>query len=169
MDMRIRAAVRDDKRTLARITHAAWSWESAANPRPSPEDAFFDDLILPRDVLVAVQDGQVLGLVKLVPAALAAPKVAPAVTHVQEIRGFSVAPEHQGKGVGTALLHAVRREAAARGARRITLRVLGTNTRAQALYRRHGYQVEGTLRGELFLREKYVDDVLMALDLSDEA
>ncbi|MEV0082300.1 GNAT family N-acetyltransferase [Saccharopolyspora sp. NPDC050642] len=46
--------------------------------------------------------------------------------------GFSVAPEPQGRGVGSALLQAVRQEAAARDARRITLRVLGTNARAQS-------------------------------------
>lgn len=161
--------MQDDERALARIAHAAWSWQSAANPQPSVDAPFFSELIPPGNVLVATADTRVLGLVKLVPMSLAQPKVASAVTHVQQIYGFSVAPEHQGQGVGSALLHAVRQETAVRGARRVTLRVLGTNTRAQALYRRHGYQVEGILRGELFLQGKYVDDVLMALDLSTDA
>ncbi|MFI0467131.1 GNAT family N-acetyltransferase [Saccharopolyspora sp. 5N102] len=166
--MQVRAAVQDDERTLARIAHAAWSWESAANPQPSLETPFFNDAILPGNVLAAVEGGQVLGFAKLVPMSLAQPKIASATTHVQQVYGFSVAPEHQGRGVGSALLHAVRQEAVARNARRITLRVLSTNTRAQALYLRHGYKVEGSLEGEFFLQGKYVDDVLMALDLSAE-
>lgn len=165
--MQVRNAEQDDERTLARIIRDAWSWESAANPRPAPEDPFFTDLIRPDNVLVAVEGGQVLGLVKVVPLSQAQPKIAAAATHVQQIYGFSVDPEHQGHGVGSALLGAVRQRAAARQARRITLRVLGTNTRAQALYRRHGYQVEGILRAEFFLQGQYVDDVLMALDLSE--
>jgi RimJ/RimL family protein N-acetyltransferase len=45
--------------------------------------------------------------------------------------------------------------------------VLGTNTRAQALYLAHGYHVEGTLKGQFLLQGRYVDDVFMALELPD--
>lgn len=57
-------------------------------------------------------------------------------------------------------------EAIERRARRITLRVLGTNTRAQSLYLAHGYRVEGRLVGQFLVRDSYVDDVLMALDMA---
>lgn len=164
--MRTRTAVPDDEPSLARIAHAAWSWKSAANPRPSPEPPFFTQVVVPDNVLVAVDEQRVLGYLKLVPLARAQPAIASAAAHVQEIHGFSVSPEHQGRGVGSALLRAAVREATTRSARRITLRVLGTNTGAQELYRRHGYRVEGVLRGEFLLQDRYVDDVLMALDLT---
>ncbi|MCX2731648.1 GNAT family N-acetyltransferase [Saccharopolyspora sp. NFXS83] len=138
-------------------------------PRPSLDAPVFTEPTLPENVLVAVENARPLGFAKLVPSSLAHPKIGLATAHVQVIYGCSVAPEHQGRDVGTALLHAIRRESVARGARRITLKVLGSNPRAQTLYHRHGYRVEGILRGEFFLQGNYVDDVLMALDLSAAA
>lgn len=167
--MRVRTAVQDDEPELARIVHGAWSRGSSVFPRPRLDAPVFTEPTLPENVLVAVENGHPLGLAKLVPSSLAHPKIGPATAHVQMIYGCSVAPEHQGRGVGTALLHAVRQESVARGARRITLKVLGSNPRARALYHRHGYRVEGILRGEFFLRGNYVDDVLMALDLGTAA
>lgn len=167
--MRVRTAVQDDELALARIAHAAWSWESSVIPRPPLDAPIFADPVRAENVFVAVEHERPLGFAKLVPSALAHPRIGSAAGHVQEIYGCSVAPEHQGNGAGSALLRAVRQEAVARGARRITLRVLSSNPRAQELYHRHGYQVEGVLRGEFFLQGKYVDDVLMALDLNTEA
>jgi RimJ/RimL family protein N-acetyltransferase len=52
-----------------------------------------------------------------------------------------------------------------RGARKLALRVLGTNVRARQLYQSCGFLVEGVLRAEFFLAGHYVDDVLMAHSL----
>ncbi|MEU2632635.1 GNAT family protein, partial [Kitasatospora sp. NPDC007106] len=57
--------------------------------------------------------------------------------------------------------------AAAAGARRITLRVLGHNTPARRLYERCGFTVEGVLREEFLLDGAYVDDVWMGRPLAD--
>ena len=56
--------------------------------------------------------------------------------------------------------------ARARGARKLSLRVLGTNATAMRLYERLGFQVEGTLRDEFCIDGRYVDDVLMAKHLA---
>lgn len=56
-------------------------------------------------------------------------------------------------------------EARRRGARRLTLRVLGTNTGARTLYAACGFVVEGVRRGEFLLESEYVDDLLMAVAL----
>ena len=50
--------------------------------------------------------------------------------------------------------------------RPLTLRVLGRNERARALYSALGFVVEGILREEFLLDGQYVDDVLMALPLT---
>jgi len=55
------------------------------------------------------------------------------------IDGICVAPHAQGKGIGTALLHALCDQAQARGYSGVRLDVIATNTRAQRLYRREGY------------------------------
>lgn len=59
----------------------------------------------------------------------------------------TVAPEHQGRGHGQGLLHAVVAHAAQRGLRRVLLEVRRSNQRAQALYRRLGFAEIGQRRG----------------------
>ncbi|RFU86868.1 N-acetyltransferase, partial [Streptomyces triticagri] len=66
-----------------------------------------------------------------------------------------------GRGIGRALVRAACAAARDRGARRLTLRVLGHNVPARALYAAEGFVVEGVLPGEFLLDGEYVDDVLM--------
>jgi ribosomal protein S18 acetylase RimI-like enzyme len=162
----VRAAREGDERRLAKIDHSTWSWEVGPVPLWSLEKPFFDDQTHPENVIVAEDQEQVVGYVKLRPASLAYRKAATASRHVQQVHGFAVDQTCQGRGVGRLLLEAARKEAYRRKARRITLRVLSTNSRAQALYRACGYHVEGVLEGEFFIQGQYVDDVLMALDLT---
>jgi ribosomal protein S18 acetylase RimI-like enzyme len=114
-----------------------------------------------RNVLVAEIDGAIAGYVRL-------GRVFPiaASEHVLMISGLAVDPAFQRRGVGRSLMEAAVREARARGARRLTLRVLAHNESAVRLYESVGFVVEGVLRGEFFLDGRYVDDMLMALDLT---
>lgn len=48
---------------------------------------------------------------------------------------------------------------------RITLRVLGHNEPARALYEAEGFAVEGVLPGEFWLDGRYADDVMMGRSL----
>lgn len=155
----VRPATPADERALAIIDRRTWSWAVTPVPLWPVERPFFDAGTRPEDVFVAVVGDRIAGYVKLRPVAL------PASGHVQEIHGFAVDPDQQGRGYARLLLEAAKREAAARGARRITLRVLGTNQRAIALYRAAGYLEEGRLEGQFLLEERYVDDVFMALAL----
>lgn len=52
------------------------------------------------------------------------------------------------------------------GRRKLMLRVLGANDGARRLYESRGFEVEGTLREVFLLDGEYVDDHLMALDLT---
>lgn len=54
--------------------------------------------------------------------------------------GLFVAPEARGRGVGTALLNEVAREARRRGFSQVRLDVVDTNPRAKALYRQQGFE-----------------------------
>jgi ribosomal protein S18 acetylase RimI-like enzyme len=89
----------------------------------------------------------------------------PSHAHVLEIGGLAVDPVRQGAGVGRRLVEAAVQECRRRGARKVTLRVLGPNTAARRLYDSCGFQVEGVLREEFLLEDRYVDDVLMARQL----
>ena len=135
----------------------------APGPLPPPERPFFRPGVEPQDVLVAelVDGGALAGYVHLGPA-LALESAA----HVLEIKGLAVDPAHQGQGFGRLLLEAAVAEARARDARRLTLRVLSPNASARGLYAAVGFTVEGVQKEHFRLEDAYVDDILMALDLT---
>ena len=156
----IRRARMADDAGLQAVDVAAWSWLAAPAGRPDAAASFFGQGVDPEDVLVADCD-RVVGYVRL-----RHPSPLRAGRHVLQINGLAVDPAYRRRGIARALLDAVIDEARSRGARRLTLRVFAPNAAARALYEAAGFEVEGVLRGEFFLEGDYVDDVLMALDLT---
>ncbi|GHJ38116.1 GNAT family N-acetyltransferase [Streptomyces sp. TS71-3] len=150
------ARVADDP-VLSRLDRDTWSTLHAVQPRDEPPyRPFFDESHPPRNHLVAELDGRVAGYIRLgFPTPLASN------AHVRQIRGLTVSPDARGRGVGRALVDAAVEEARRQGARRITLRVLGHNAPARALYESAGFVVEGVQPEEFYLNGEYVDDVLM--------
>jgi ribosomal protein S18 acetylase RimI-like enzyme len=156
----VRPAVASDGPRLVALDRATWS--EAASPVPRwPEDTDFFGHRAPEDTLVAERGGLLVGY-----ASLVRPTPAASNRHVLQIDGLAVDPAGQRQGVGRRLIEAAVTEATRRGARRLTLRVLGGNTGARALYASCGFIVEGVLREEFLLAGRYVDDVLMARTLS---
>ncbi|MGV9932825.1 N-acetyltransferase family protein [Streptomyces olivaceoviridis] len=157
----IRSARAADEEPLAVLDRATWSPLHAVMPAPQPPyPPFFDERHPPQQYLVAEAGGRVLGYIRLThPTPLASN------AHVLAIQGFAVADEARGRGVGRALVRAAVEEARRRGARRLTLRVLGHNTPARRLYESEGFTVEGVLPGEFLIDGVYVDDVCMGLAL----
>ena len=159
--MNIRPAKVEDEAALDQIDAATWTSEVSPAPARVGEGFFVHND--PGEVLVAEVDGEVAGY-----ATLHQWSPIPSHAHVLELNGMAVDPGHQGRGVGRALLEACVAGARQRGARKLTLRVLGFNHRARRLYESSGFQVEGLLREEFLLDGRYVDDVLMARKLEDE-
>ncbi|NUP18104.1 MAG: GNAT family N-acetyltransferase [Streptomyces sp.] len=157
----IRIALPDDEEELSLLDRRTWSSLHAVQPRPRPPyPPFFDERHAPGDHLVAELDRRIVGYVRLgFPTPLACN------THVRQIQGLAVADEARGLGVGRALIRAAVEESRRRGARRLTLRVLGHNTPARKLYEAEGFVVEGVLPEEFFLGGEYVDDVMMGRSL----
>jgi RimJ/RimL family protein N-acetyltransferase len=77
--------------------------------------------------------------------------------------GIAIRKDARGVGLGTAVTRATVAWVKAVGVRKLTLGVFATNSRALALYRRAGFVEEGRLKGQVVLRGKPVDEVLMAL------
>jgi ribosomal protein S18 acetylase RimI-like enzyme len=152
----IRTATADDDAVLVAIDDSTWNEANSPAPATPGPRSFFDRLP-PQDVLVAELDGTVVGY-----AALSKPSAMPSHAHVALLNGIAVAPEAAGRGVGRRLVEAAVAEATARGARKISLRVLSTNPVARHLYESSGFVVEGVLREELLLGGRYVDDLFMA-------
>ncbi|GGU58619.1 GNAT family N-acetyltransferase [Streptomyces bacillaris] len=167
----VRTARSADEEALGELDRSTWSTLHAVVPRPRPPyDPFFDERHRPDDFLVAevatpsaVRPGGtcIAGYIRLVP-----PTPLASNAHVRQIQGLAVATWARGSGVGRTLLRAACAEARRQGANRITLRVLGHNTPARALYASEGFAVEGVLGGEFFLQGRYVDDVLMGRSLT---
>ncbi|MEV0169580.1 N-acetyltransferase [Streptomyces sp. NPDC050803] len=157
----IRTALPGDEEALALLDRVTWSTLHAVTPPPQPPyGSFFDERHVPDDYLVAELDRRVVGYIRLgFPTPLASN------AHVRQIQGLAVADEARGRGVGRALVRGAVEEARRRGARRITLRVLGHNTPARKLYEAEGFVVEGVLPEEFLLDGAYVDDVVMGRGL----
>ena len=163
----VRPAALADNEALGELDRATWSTLHAVQPRPLPPyEPFFDEGHRPGDFLVAEVENAggevaIAGYIRLVPPT---PLVCNA--HVRQIQGLAVADWARGRGIARTLLRASFAEARRQGANRITLRVLGHNAPARALYTAEGFAVEGVLPGEFFLNGRYVDDVLMGRSLT---
>lgn len=153
----VRQAELEDQSVLKKIDAAAWAEDVTPAPPRRPDAAFFGERTRPADTLVAEIDGVVVGYA-LVGQALPLASHA----HVLELQGLAVDPARQRCGAGRQLVEASVELARGRGARKLALRVLGSNVRARRLYESGGFLVEGVLRAEFFLGGRYVDDVLMA-------
>jgi ribosomal protein S18 acetylase RimI-like enzyme len=154
--LEVRSATAVDDSTLRAIDLATWSTQVSPAPVPAEGQPFFGERLSPDDVLVAVRDGEVVGYVTLRPGPL------PSNAHVVQVNGLAVHPSHQRQGVARRLLDEAATRVRRRGARKLTLRVLGHNAAARRLYASCGYVVEGVLVDEFVLDGVPVDDVFMA-------
>jgi ribosomal protein S18 acetylase RimI-like enzyme len=156
-----RTATTTDEPALAKLDERTWGPDTSPAPAPPPGTPFFDDGTRPEDVLVAEHDGVVAGYVRLDEGF-----GIPAHRHVLVLAGLAVDPDRRRLGVGRLLVDAAVAEARRRGARKVTLRVLGHNTGARRLYASCGFAVEGVLQDEFLVGGEYVDDLLMACVLA---
>jgi ribosomal protein S18 acetylase RimI-like enzyme len=156
----IRNARDPDERRLRELEAATWS--PLVNPGPPPDpDRPFLGRFGTDNVLVAVDGEELVGSLVLGPwSPLESSR------HVAEVNGIAVDPDRQGEGIGARLLDAAIARVRERGKRRLVLRVLSTNAGARRLYERHGFELQGGHREAFLLGGVYVDDLLMALDLT---
>jgi RimJ/RimL family protein N-acetyltransferase len=106
-------------------------------------------------VLVAEQDGLLLGYVEALGGRFRRNR--PCAEVVIGVREAS-----SGRGLGTSLLAELSVWAERTGLHRLELTVMAHNERALALYRRCGFEVEGTRRHSLLVDGRYVDELLLA-------
>lgn len=123
--------------------------------------AYIEKRIEPSDSmskLVACVDNKVVGY-----AELATHPDAPRHHHVGEINIMVVNSKWQGKGVGGALLRSMIDLAENwMQITRLSLVVWSSNESAISLYRKNGFELEGTMKQFVFKEGKYEDALLMA-------
>lgn len=113
--------------------------------------------------VVAEEEGQIIGHAFLEPLPLQS------ICHVAEL-SIVVHEGWQEQGIGTALMHYLIDWAKhSEMIEKIELSVRASNARAIALYKKMGFVEEGRLKNRLKIKNRYVDDVLMALNVNDRA
>lgn len=161
----VRTARSDDEAGLARLEAEAWTpasgFPSVTERAHDPFFTFFTSSGPPREYLVAELDGWLAGYIRVRPVTELQENA-----HVLGVMGLAVAPGARRRGVGSALLAAAEQLARTRGARKLSLHVLSTNTAALALYERLGFRREGAQLEEFRIGGRYVDNVLMAKHLA---
>lgn len=105
---------------------------------------------------VAELNGVIIGWADILPSNI------PAMTHVG-LLGMGVVAEHRGTGVGSKLLRKTLEHAFEVGLKRIELEVYARNTNAINLYRKFGFELEGTKRSGRIVDDTYKDVHFMAL------
>ncbi|MFE7192453.1 GNAT family N-acetyltransferase [Kitasatospora sp. NPDC057541] len=161
-DLIIRPARPEDEKELAVLNRTTWTPLAEVSPRPAEDAGVFDERHPPDQYRLALLDGRIVGYIRIAP-----PTPVPSNQHVRQIQGLAVDASVRGRGIGVALVEEACRTARGQGARKLTLRVLGHNAPARALYGRCGFVVEGVLAEEFLIDGKYVDDVWMARPLTD--
>jgi ribosomal protein S18 acetylase RimI-like enzyme len=166
--IRIRSARQEDEKALAALDVISWTPQAgfpSVIERITTRGGFFTQDSPPQAHLVAVPEdgeaGAIVGYVRVTP-----PSPLPENAHVLLISGIAVHPDARRQGVAARLLEAAEAYAAERGARKLSLRVLGSNGPAIRLYEQAGYEREGTLREEFLIEGTYVDDVMMTKRLT---
>lgn len=152
----MRPAAQTDAAALAEIaTHPEVVKNLMTMPTDTPSD-WGKRLERYRYSFVAEVEGQVVGMVGLAPALL------PRMAH-SGLLHLMVHPRCHGQGIGTALMqYTIDFADNWLGLHRLELSVLSSNPRAQALYERLGFEVEGQKRDAGLVYGQYVDEVLMA-------
>lgn len=75
---------------------------------------------------------------------------------------LGIAEGQRGKGIGTKLFETLESWAAGKGLRRLELTVMENNEAGRALYKKAGFEIEGTKRDSLIIDGRFVDEFYMS-------
>lgn len=123
--------------------------------------------------ITAFKDGNGLYLVaesngKLVGHAFLEPQHLQALRHVADLN-IAVHLGWQNKGIGTKLLKRIIEWAKESGTlKKIQLNVRASNSSAISLYKKMGFEEEGRLKNRVKVKEGYIDDIVMGLNLANQ-
>jgi RimJ/RimL family protein N-acetyltransferase len=123
-------------------------------------EPIFRSLLETQTLYVAELNEEVIGTYRLIPK-----------THRQRhtvyLGGFSILKNMKGKGLGAEMLADIRHACVMKGIKRLELTVDINNPPALALYKKMGFEYEGTLRKSYTVGDtgEFYDEYLMALIL----
>jgi ribosomal protein S18 acetylase RimI-like enzyme len=166
--LRIRAAEPNDAPALSALARRTWS--DAFGPGVSPEDlaseleatrseAYFADALREKTILVAEEDGELLGYVQFGDVTIPEVEARPGD---QSLNRLYVDTALQGRGLGRRLLEAALQHPRLASASRIFLAVWDENDRAVGLYESYGFRKVGATT--VTVGAEVMEDRVMLLD-----
>jgi L-phenylalanine/L-methionine N-acetyltransferase len=117
----------------------------------------FDTLIGQQQKYIFEESGQSIGMCKLVP-------FLHRTSHIVYLGGVAIHPDFAGRGFGKKMMVEILEFAQKRGFRRVELSTATTNTKAQQLYEKIGFEREGVYQKYTYLasQDRYLDEVVMS-------
>lgn len=131
-----------------------------SQPSELNEKAVVQTIQSPQSIyLVAEYEGQIIGHAFLEPYTLQS------LRHIADLN-IAVHLGWQSKGIGRKLLEQIIKRAKCSSViEKIQLNVRATNIPAISLYKKMGFQQEGRLQNRVKIKDHYIDDLIMGLDL----
>ena len=120
-------------------------------------DPIFNDLLDKKLLFVYENDGEAIGMCKLVPQPHRN-------AHTVYLGGVAVHPSYSGKGYGSKMMKDIIEYAGANGYKRIELSTAIHNEAAIRLYEKYGFKREGVLKKYTWFKNENIfwDEVMMA-------
>lgn len=152
----IRVMEEHDLPGLLEIENTIWTNQNSPVLHHYESVDAYKEKIAGRIIFVAVDADKVHGFIDIHhPTPLAAHKK-------QWMFGIGVHPDSQSSGVGRQLLDYVKEAAAKEGIHKISLRVMGPNTKAIQFYCRNGFIQEALFKDEFLINGQFCDDYQFA-------
>jgi ribosomal protein S18 acetylase RimI-like enzyme/aminoglycoside phosphotransferase (APT) family kinase protein len=169
----IRVAVPDDVAALSALAKRTWSdafgggmsvQDEAAELEEGRSETYFADALVKKTILVAEEDGALLGYVQFGDVGIPEVQLRPGDRGLHRLY---VETTLQGRGIGRKLLETALQHPRLAEARRIFLQVWDKNERAVRLYESLGFKRVGTTR--FTVGNEAMEDLVMILDKGDRA
>ncbi|WP_119303453.1 GNAT family N-acetyltransferase [Dongia deserti] len=127
-----RRADESDAETIRALTHAAYAkWVPVIGRRPKPMNADYEHTVRAHVIDLAYVDGELVGLIEIIPAA----------DHLL-LENLAVVPAHQRRGLGRRLIARVEALARAQGKKLVRLYTNKAFTSNLDFYQKLGYALE---------------------------
>jgi GNAT superfamily N-acetyltransferase len=131
-ELTFRRASENDAETVRALTHAAYAkWVAVIGRRPKPMNVDYEHAVRAHQIELAYLDGELAGVIEIIPAA----------DHLL-LENLAVTPAHQRKGLGRRLMARVEALARARGLKLVRLYTNKAFASNLAFYQKLGYAIE---------------------------
>lgn len=145
--MIIREAKQEDIPSLAKVAQDTYkntftdlSSEEMQKALKTRDEAYFQQALHTQTILVAIEDTQVVGFIQFGAVTYDSIK---ATDEDIELNKIYIDQDHQGKGLGKALMNAMMKHPRLKTITNIYLDVYNTNEKAIGLYKKYGFKIIG--------------------------